>query len=44
MKMNRMQGVHVTPTVVFNGVVENSVSSGWTAEQWEEVSCCFFLR
>lgn len=37
-KMNRMQGVHVTPTVVFNGVVENSVSSGWTGEQWEEVS------
>jgi len=35
-KVNRMQGVHVTPTVVFNGVVENSISSGWTGEQWEE--------
>jgi len=35
-KMNRMQGVHVTPTVVFNGVVENSISSGWSAEQWDE--------
>lgn len=35
-KMNRMQGVHVTPTVVFNGVVENSISSGWDGKQWEE--------
>lgn len=35
-KMNRMQGVHVTPTVVFDGVVENSISSGFTGEQWEE--------
>lgn len=35
-KMNRMQGVHVTPTVVFNGVVENNISSSFSAEQWEE--------
>ncbi|KAI9834799.1 MAG: hypothetical protein M1819_002885 [Sarea resinae] len=35
-KANRLTGVHVTPTVLFNGVVENSISSGWTAEQWEE--------
>lgn len=35
-KMNRMQGVHVTPTVVFDGVVENSISSSWSKEQWEE--------
>lgn len=35
-KMNRMQGVHVTPTVVFDGVVENSISSGWSGEQWGE--------
>ncbi|KAJ9669149.1 hypothetical protein H2201_000500 [Coniosporium apollinis] len=35
-KMNRMTGVHVTPTVVFNGVVENSISSSFTKEQWEE--------
>ncbi|CZT09444.1 uncharacterized protein RAG0_14213 [Rhynchosporium agropyri] len=35
-KMNRMQGVHVTPTVVFNGVVENGISSSFSAEQWEE--------
>jgi len=35
-KMNRMQGVHVTPTVVFDGVVENSISSSFTGEQWKE--------
>lgn len=35
-KMNRMQGVHVTPTVVFDGVVENSISSSFSGEQWEE--------
>lgn len=35
-KANRLTGVHVTPTVLFNGVVENSISSGFSAEQWEE--------
>jgi hypothetical protein len=35
-KTNRMTGVHVTPTVVFNGVVENSISSSFSKEQWEE--------
>ncbi|KAF5251326.1 hypothetical protein FANTH_3618 [Fusarium anthophilum] len=31
-KMNRLIGVHVTPTAVFDGVVQD-VSSGWTKEQ-----------
>ncbi|KAL1651155.1 hypothetical protein SLS58_000492 [Diplodia intermedia] len=35
-KTNRLVGIHVTPTVVFNGVVENSISSSFTKEQWEE--------
>jgi protein-disulfide isomerase len=35
-KMNRLVGVHVTPTVVVNGVVNNEISSGWTEKQWEE--------
>jgi protein-disulfide isomerase len=35
-KANRLTGVHVTPTVVFNGVVNNEISSGWSVEQWEE--------
>ena len=35
-KMNRMQGVHVTPTVVFDGVIDNSISSSFTPDQWAE--------
>lgn len=35
-KANRVTGVHVTPTVLFNGVEERSISSGWTEEQWSE--------
>jgi len=35
-KMNRMQGIHVTPTVVFDGVVENGISSSFDGNQWEE--------
>ncbi|KAL6813377.1 thioredoxin-like protein [Trichoderma sp. SZMC 28013] len=34
-KMNRLVGVHVTPTVVFDGVVQDT-SSGWTVDQWKE--------
>ena len=35
-KANRVTGVHVTPTVMWDGVVEGSISSSWTKEQWEE--------
>lgn len=35
-KANRMTGVHVTPTVVFDGTEERSISSSWTVEQWGE--------
>jgi protein-disulfide isomerase len=35
-KANRLTGVHVTPTVVFDGVVNNDISSSWTQQQWEE--------
>lgn len=34
-KMNRLIGVHVTPTVVYDGVVQD-VSSGWALDQWIE--------
>ncbi|KHN94546.1 Thioredoxin-like fold protein [Metarhizium album ARSEF 1941] len=34
-KMNRLIGVHVTPTVVFDGLVQDT-SSGWTVNQWKE--------
>jgi hypothetical protein len=36
MQAARLVGVHVSPTVIFNGIVENSISSGWTKEQWDE--------
>jgi hypothetical protein len=35
-KMNRLVGVHVTPTVLFDGVVESSISSSFTGDQWAE--------
>jgi len=35
-KMARLVGVHVSPTVVFDGVVANEISSSWTKEQWFE--------
>jgi len=35
-KANRVTGVHATPTVLFNGVEERSISSSWTVEQWVE--------
>ncbi|KAH7123882.1 hypothetical protein B0J11DRAFT_530133 [Dendryphion nanum] len=35
-KMNRLVGIHVSPTVVFDGVVNGDISSSWTREQWEE--------
>ncbi len=34
-KMNRLIGVHVTPTVVFDGVVQD-ISSSWDGDQWKE--------
>ncbi|KAG0235059.1 hypothetical protein BGW42_005852 [Actinomortierella wolfii] len=35
-KLGRQTGIHVSPTAVWDGVVENSISSGWTLEQWQE--------
>ncbi|KAL0476405.1 gdhA [Acrasis kona] len=35
-KYARQNAVHVTPTVAVNGLIENSVSSSWTLEQWTE--------
>lgn len=33
-KMARLVGIHVSPTVIFDGVVNNEISSGWGADQW----------
>ncbi|KAI3324835.1 thioredoxin-like protein [Xylariaceae sp. AK1471] len=35
-KTARLVSVHVSPTVIFNGVIANEISSGWTKEQWGE--------
>ncbi|CAI6331497.1 unnamed protein product [Periconia digitata] len=35
-RANRLVGVHVTPTVVFDGVVRDEIGSSWGVEQWEE--------
>lgn len=33
-KTARLTGVHVTPTVLFNGVVANEISSSWGQAEW----------
>ncbi|KAF2151984.1 hypothetical protein K461DRAFT_257495 [Myriangium duriaei CBS 260.36] len=35
-KAARLVGIHVSPTVVFDGIVENSISSSFTVDQWDE--------
>ncbi|KAJ5744121.1 hypothetical protein N7533_008991 [Penicillium manginii] len=35
-KTGRVIGVHVSPTVFFNGVEERGISSGFSTAQWEE--------
>ncbi|GIZ43299.1 hypothetical protein CKM354_000653100 [Cercospora kikuchii] len=34
-KANRLQGIHVTPTVMFNGYPENGISSSFSKDDWE---------
>ncbi|KAK2050954.1 hypothetical protein LY76DRAFT_599657 [Colletotrichum caudatum] len=35
-KLARLTGVHVSPTVLFDGYPSNEISSGWTLDQWKE--------
>ena len=35
-KYTRQNGIHVSPSVVFDGITDNSVSSSWTLDQWKE--------
>lgn len=35
-KIARLLSVHVSPTVIFDGVVAGDISSSWTKEQWLE--------
>ena len=35
-KEARQRSIHVSPTVLLNGTVDNSVSSRWNEQQWQE--------
>eukprot|EP00618_Florenciella_parvula_P019380 CAMPEP_0119517262 /NCGR_PEP_ID=MMETSP1344-20130328/34205_1 /TAXON_ID=236787 /ORGANISM="Florenciella parvula, Strain CCMP2471" /LENGTH=209 /DNA_ID=CAMNT_0007554835 /DNA_START=57 /DNA_END=686 /DNA_ORIENTATION=+ len=35
-KYHRLRSIHVTPTVLVNGIEAPDISSGWTGEQWDE--------
>ncbi|KAH8549240.1 thioredoxin-like protein [Umbelopsis sp. PMI_123] len=35
-KLGRQNGIHVSPTVVFDGLRDDSVSSSWELDQWKE--------
>eukprot|EP00164_Ancoracysta_twista_P003649 GFYU01004888.1.p2 GENE.GFYU01004888.1~~GFYU01004888.1.p2 ORF type:complete len:205 (-),score=62.56 GFYU01004888.1:259-873(-) len=35
-KFGRQMSMHVSPTVITNGIIDGSVSSSWTMEQWKE--------
>jgi len=35
-KAARASSVHVSPTVLFNGIEERSIGSSWSEEQWQE--------
>ena len=36
-KYCRQLGIHVSPTVTVNGIVDNSISSSFSKAQWEEL-------
>lgn len=36
MKMARLTGVHVSPTVILDGIVASEVSSSWEEKEWKE--------
>ncbi|KAJ2959190.1 hypothetical protein NQZ79_g5321 [Umbelopsis isabellina] len=35
-KIGRQNGIHVSPTVVFDGLKDDSVSSSWDLEEWKK--------
>lgn len=35
-KLGRQTGIHVSPTVLFDGIIDSDISSGWTFDQWKE--------
>ncbi|KAF9256016.1 hypothetical protein L218DRAFT_911717 [Marasmius fiardii PR-910] len=35
-KFSRQNGIHVSPTVLWDGIVANEISSGWGEKEWNE--------
>lgn len=35
-KLGRQNGIHVSPTVLIDGIRDDGVSSGWDLDQWKE--------
>lgn len=35
-KFSRQNGIHVSPTVLWDGLVANEISSGWGEKEWTE--------
>lgn len=35
-RLGRQNGIHVSPTVLLNGIKDDSISSGWELDQWKE--------
>jgi len=33
-KFSRQNGIHVSPTVLWDGLVAGDISSGWGEEEW----------
>jgi hypothetical protein len=36
LRLARQNAIHVSPTCLFNGLIENSISSGWNLDEWME--------
>ena len=35
-KFSRQNGIHVSPTVLFDGLVANEISSSWSEDDWNK--------
>ncbi|KAL5487984.1 hypothetical protein ACEPAI_6092 [Sanghuangporus weigelae] len=35
-KFGRQNGIHVSPTVLWDGLVANEISSSWTEQDWND--------
>jgi len=35
-KFSRQNGIHVSPTALWDGLVQNQISSSWEKEEWDD--------